>query len=134
MECLYSDGNEGGQTMSASRNAVMEIVARKMKIANVEDMVDHMPQSTEDFFRSDDRKELYKQTAQLEVMMRDLTDMKFTIRDNARTNTEAFEAHEKRIRVLEDERLRLRTYWAAGLFLSGLIGTLVSITIRILFK
>jgi len=94
--------------MSAMRN-VMELVERKLEILDVEDRVEHMPQSTEDFFTRDDRKELFRQTVQAEQILRDLAEIKGTAKENARNALEASEAHEKRIRALEDDRLKLRT-------------------------
>jgi hypothetical protein len=127
--------------MSAMRN-VMQLVERKLEILDVEDKVDHMPQSTEDFFTRDDRKELFRQTVQAEQILRDLGEIKVTAKENARIAVEASEAHEKRIRALEDDRLTLRTQIETSvqtsrlwIILLSMVGTaVVNFVIKLIWK
>jgi predicted nucleic acid-binding Zn-ribbon protein len=123
--------------MSATKN-VMELVERKLEILDVEDRVAHMPQSTEDFFTRDDRKELFRQTVQAEQILRDLGEIKVTAKENARNALEATEAHEKRIRALEDDRLTLRTQmqtsWRWVVLASAVVGGLANFLIKLVWK
>lgn len=123
--------------MSAARN-VMELVDRKLELADIGDKVDHMPQSTEDFFTRDDRKELFRQTVQAEQILRDLGDIKATAKENALAALASQDAHEKRIRALEDDRLELRTQiatsWRWIVLLSAAVGGAVNFLIKLIWK
>ncbi len=123
--------------MSAALN-VMERVERKLELFEVNKKVDHMPQSTEDFFTRDDRKELFRQTVQAEQILRDLGDIKITAKENARDSMEGQEAHEKRIRALEDDRLELRTQiktsWRWIVLLSAIASGAMNILIKLFLK
>ncbi len=123
--------------MSAVRN-VTELVDRKMELADVGSRFGKMPQSTEDTFTREDRRELYKQSIQGEQVLRDLADIKTTARDNMRTHQETQEAHEKRLRDLEDFRLKLRTEidtsWRWIVAVSSITGAAVSFLVRFFFK
>lgn len=121
--------------MSSSLEVLVE---RKLELLDAEDRAEHMPQSTEDFFTRDDRKELFRQTVQAEQILRDLAEIKSTAKENLRTHLEAVEAHEKRIRALEDDRLELRTQiktsWWWIVLLSGAASAAMNVLMKILFK
>ncbi len=123
--------------MSVAHN-VTELVDRKMELADVGSRFGKMPQSTEDTFTREDRRELYKQSIQGDQVLRDLADIKVTARENMRSHQEAQEAHEKRLRDLEDFRLKLRTEidtsWRWIVAVSSLTGAIVSFLVRFLFK
>jgi len=116
----------------------MELVDRKMELADVEDRVEHMPQSSEDFFTREDRKELYRQTVQGEQTLRALDDIKSTAKENARISLERQDAHEVRIRALEDSRLQFQTQaqtsWRWILLISAAASGIVSFLIKLFAK
>lgn len=128
--------------MSAAALNVMELVDRKVQIQRelhqVEEKVERMPQSTEDFFTRDDRKELYRQTIQQEQILRDQAEIKASLKEHARNQQDAVEAHEKRLRALEDSRLELRTQiqtsWRWIVLLSAIGGGLVNFLIKLIWK
>lgn len=128
--------------MSAAALNVMELVDRKVQIQRelhqVEEKVERMPQSTEDFFTRDDRKELYRQTIQQEQILRDQAEIKASLKEHARTQQDAIDAHEKRLRTLEDSRLELTTQiqmsWRWIVLLSAIGGGLVNFLIKLIWK
>jgi hypothetical protein len=84
-------------------SSVMQQVERKLHLMDIQREAESaMPQSTADFFTVDDRKELIKQGLQMEQILRDLGDLKVA-------GVVTADSHEKRIRVVEDDLLTLRT-------------------------
>lgn len=118
--------------------SVTQLVDRKLALSEVGDTVNRMPQSSEDFFTRDDRKELYRQTIQGEQVLRDLSDIKANAKETARTHMQYVEAHEARIRALEDSRLQLQTQiktsWWWVMLISGAASAGVNFLIRLLVK
>jgi|SRR5579872_713118 len=121
--------------MSAARN-ILELVDRKMDLLEIEEKFTDMSQgqTTADFFSVSDRRELMKQGIQLEQILRDLSDAKAAAKEALKDNTEWLEAHEKRLRALEDDRLELHTqiktsWWWIVLFSGG-----VSVAVNFIMK
>ena len=119
-------------------SSAMQLVDRKVELSEVGERIRRMPQSSEDFFTRDDRKELYRQTVQAEQILRDLSDIKAGAKEAARNHTEALDAHEKRLRNLEDDRLALRTQiqtsWRWIVLLSAIGGGVVNFLIKLIWK
>ncbi len=119
-------------------SSVMQLVDRKLELSEVSHRVERMPQSSEDFFTRDDRRELYRQTVQAEQILRDLSDIKSAAKEAARSHTQTDEAHEKRIRALEDDRLELRTQiktsWRWIVLLSAVASAAMNILIKLVLK
>jgi hypothetical protein len=91
-------------------SSVMQLVDRKLELMKIEENTGRpMQQTTTDVFTLADRRELLKQGVQLEQILRDLADAKSAAKEALKDRTESQEAHEKRIRVLEDDRLQLHT-------------------------
>jgi hypothetical protein len=122
--------------MSAS---VLQLVDRKLELMTIEENTGRpMQQTTADFFTLADRRELLKQGVQLEQILRDLSDAKTAAKEALRDSTESTEAHERRLRALEDDRLELRTqiktsWWWIVLF-SGLASAAVNWLMRLIGK
>ncbi len=132
--------------MSAARN-VMEIVDRKLELLEIEKRVigiegktKRMPegQTTADFFSVLDRRELLKQGVQLEQILRDLGDVRITAKEQVKEHSNALEAHEKRLRALEDDRLELRTQiktsWRWIVLLSAISSAVMNFGLKLLLK
>ena len=120
-------------------SSVMQLVDRKLELMKIEENTGRpMQQTTADFFTLADRRELLKQGVQLEQILRDLSDAKATAKEALKDSTESLEAHEKRLRALEDDRLQLRTqiktsWWWIVLF-SGLASAVVSWLMKLIGK
>jgi hypothetical protein len=120
-------------------SSVMQLVDRKLELIEIEENTGRpMQQTTADFFTLADRRELLKQGVQLEQVLRDLSDAKAAAKEALKDNTEGLDAHEKRLRALEDDRLQLRTqiktsWWWIVLF-SGLASAAVNWLMRLIGK
>ena len=120
-------------------SSVMQLVESKLDLMKIEENTGRpMQQTTADFFTLADRRELLKQGVQLEQILRDLSDAKATAKEALKDSTESLEAHEKRLRALEDDRLQLRTqiktsWWWIVLF-SGLASAVVNWLMRLIGK
>jgi hypothetical protein len=108
-------------------NSVMQLVDRKLELMKTEENTGRpMQQTTADFFTLADRRELLKQGVQLEQILRDLSDAKAAAKEALKDSTESTEAHEKRLRALEDDRLTLRTQISTAINTSRLWIVLIS--------
>jgi hypothetical protein len=121
-----------------SSSVTAQLVERRLELVDADHRAEDMSQSTEDFFTRDDRKELYRQTVLAEQNSRDLAEIKAANKEAAATAMEAREVHEKRIRVLEDDRLILRTElaisWKWIVLIAGGASAGVSWLMRLIWK
>jgi hypothetical protein len=121
-------------------SSMTRLVDRKLEIQKGQEIGDPMSQgqTTADFFSVADRRELLKQGVLLEQILRDIGDVRITAKEDLKQNTIAVEAHEKRIRVLEDAKLELKTKidtsWRWIVLLSAFASGLVSYAVRLIGK
>ncbi len=93
-----------------------------------------MSQTTADFFTLADRRELLKQGVQLEQILRDMSDVKAAAKEDVKTNSQGLEAHERRLRALEDSRLELQTQIKTSWWWMVLLSAGASAAVNFLIK
>jgi hypothetical protein len=99
----------------------------------------------QDFFTLTDRKELIRHGLQLERITTDIEDLKLLFNesikrgeDQAKSREDVLRAqdasNEKRLRLLEDENLRLETQLKTFLWVASLIGGAVGTIVQLAFR
>lgn len=123
---------------AASASATERAEHKVHTMEAIEDKVKGMPQSTEDFFTRDDRRELYKQSFQNEEILKDLDAVKLAAEKSSNKQADAMAGHESRIRALENSQLKfqtqVKTSWWWVLLISGIGSAVVNVAIKLLLK